>query len=96
MCGSSLAVRSRGAVEIPGEELVLVPRKPKKSGEKPPGAAMMAKLTSHVRSFDELLNVVLYSATKGELDRAMWEAPGQAHQLRPIRRNSNAFLPESW
>ena len=34
-------------------------RKPGKSGEKRPSAAMMAKLTSHVWSFDELIDEAL-------------------------------------
>ena len=34
-------------------------RKPGKSGEKRPSASMMAKLTGHVWSFDELFDAVL-------------------------------------
>jgi hypothetical protein len=34
-------------------------RKPEKSGEKRPSAAMMAGLTSHIWTFDELFGMVL-------------------------------------
>lgn len=40
-------------------------RKPGKSGEKRPSAAMMAKLTSHVWTFDELFDEVLDDKEQG-------------------------------